>query len=501
MSIVTGGRRQLLLGSGAFAGVVVFAAILIGVQYIILQHPERWDLTQAGTHTLAPQSAKIIEDFREKEIPLQTLIFLETKEMAQRDRIEDLMLQYRDRYPEFSYRFIDPDKQRALAMKYEVDSYPSLIVEAADKSTRMTKIDEENFTNALIKLLRTDAKKVYFLQGHGEMSIKKEGPENLTMARDKIEKQNYLTEELVLAQKPEIPEDTTILLVAGPDVDPLDAELELIGKYLDRGGSLLVMLKPFKTPKLTEFLGKYGFVTANDIVVDQMSRALGGDYLMPAIMSYNPFPITEGFNLVSFFPEARSVGIPEKPVPNVVVKELAKTSPVSWTITEEQLKSGNATFNEKTGRKGPISVMAVSTYTNMAALNETASESNVQDEFTDESSAADTNTDKKSTEQEKPLKPPKARIVTFGSSEFASDRFFNLQGNGELFLNTISWLAEDENLIAIRPDSSKAEPVVLTARQSTVVFLVPVVLSPLLWFVIGATVFLSRRRTVSVQSV
>ncbi len=83
---------------------------------------------------------------------------------------------------------------------------------------------------------------------------------------------------------------------------------------------------------------------------------------MPVITTYINFPITKNFNLASFFPEVRSVRAAEKPIPNVTVQGLALTSPVSWTINEEQLKSGNANFDEKTGQKGPVSVMAVATY-------------------------------------------------------------------------------------------------------------------------------------------
>ncbi len=84
---------------------------------------------------------------------------------------------------------------------------------------------------------------------------------------------------------------------------------------------------------------------------------------MPVVTTYMKFAITKNFGVASFFPEVRSVQASNKPGPNVVVQDLALTSPVSWTINEEQLKSDNAKFNEKTGAKGPLSVMAVSTYT------------------------------------------------------------------------------------------------------------------------------------------
>ncbi len=44
----------------------------------------------------------------------------------------------------------------------------------------------------------------------------------------------------------------------------------------------------------------------------------------------------------------------------------------------------------------------------------------------------------------------KTRLVVVGDSEFANNLYYSAQGNGNLFMNIISWLAEEEDLIAIR---------------------------------------------------
>ena len=166
------------------------------------------------------------------------------------------------------------------------------------------------------------------------------------------------------------------------------------------------------------------------------------------------------------------------------------TSQVSWTINEEQLKSGKANFDEKTGVKGPISVMAVSTYT--------PPEPRRRHPRMQVRPAANRKLQPRVRRTEKPdKKPKKARIVVSGSSQVASNKFFKLQGNGDLFMNTVSWLAEDENLIAIRPKSARSQPMVLQARDQLIILVIPVVLVPLAWIVAGLVVFLYRRRTVS----
>jgi len=465
---------------------MVFLAILIAAQYIILQNPKRWDLTHAKRYTLSSQSKNVLETFSKNQAPIDVLAFYESKDQSDRDEVRDLLDQYRDVYSQFHYTFVDPDKDRSVAIANKIDAYPTTILKAGQREERITTVDEEAVTNALVKLLRTETKKVYLLKGHGELSPDATNETGLSVVKSQVERQNYKVEELILLQTPEVPTDAAVLIIAGPKTDPMESEIQAIRAYIARGGSLLVLLNPFKTPNLGAFLKDYGFLTAEDIVVDRMSRAMGGDYLMPVIVSYVNFPITKNFSVASFFPEARSVRSKSNAKAGIEAQDLALTSPVSWTINEEQLKSGNANFDEKTGMKGPVSVMAVS---QVLAKDAKGGGSSVEETKQQP---------KPGSSDEQQHKPKKARIVVLGSSLMAANKYYKLQGNGDLFMNTVSWLAEDENLISIRPKSLKAQPFVLTSRQAISFFLIPVVLVPLVWIVAGIVVYVYRRRSVKV---
>lgn len=492
-------QSRAMRGGGLAVGTLIFLGIVIALQYVAIENPKRWDLTNSGKHTLAPQSRQLVETFREKNLPVEVLAFYETKDQQSREETQDLLERYRDVWKNFTYTFYDPDRDRAIALQNKVDSYPALTLKAGDKTERLNTMDEESVTNSLMKLLRKDSKKVYFLKGHGELDPADSGPEGFSVAREQIEKQNYKTEEIILLQAPEVPSDATMLVIAGPKTDPMQNEIKAIQDYVGRGGSLFVLINPFQTPTLSEFLTNFGFQTSSDIVVDRMSQALGGDYLMPVITAYAQFPITKGFTVASFFPQTRSVRVMSLASPDIQATELAKTSPVSWTIDEQQLKSGVADFDEKTGQKGPIPVMSVSTITIKnqpgAKPHQSSDPPDTQDIHEGKQSKIGTDTTDQSMAQLDGQKiTVKGRVVVAGSSQFAANRFFKLQGNGDLFLNTVSWLAEDENLIAIRPKSQKAQPVVLTANQSLVSFMVPVVIIPLVWIIAGICVFLYRRK-------
>jgi len=154
------------------------------------------------------------------------------------------------------------------------------------------------------------------------------------------------------------------------------------------------------------------------------------------------------------------------------------TSTESWAETDlKALQEGRTGFDPDSDRRGPISIAAVATIT-----------------------PEKKGTTAGSTESSEPPEPEKnaaahaARLVVFGDSEFANNNLFSAQGNGNLFLNTVSWLAEEEDLIAIRPRKGGGSgPVMLTAAQAPVIFWLPVVLLPLGVLGSGAVVFLRRK--------
>jgi ABC-type uncharacterized transport system involved in gliding motility auxiliary subunit len=197
---------------------------------------------------------------------------------------------------------------------------------------------------------------------------------------------------------------------------------------------------------------------------------------MPAVTTYEPHAITQDLaGIMSIFPMVRSVRVAKELPEGISAQTLVSTSPQSWAETDlKTLQEGRSTFDDSSDRQGPVSIAAVATIVTRQRGD-----------------AA-----KKTTAGEK--KPPdvshSARLVVFGDSEFANNNFFTLQGNGDLFLNTVSWLAEEEDLIAIRPRAGGSSgPIILTAAQQSLIFWLPVVLLPLLVFTTGAVVFIRRR--------
>ena len=87
-----------------------------------------------------------------------------------------------------------------------------------------------------------------------------------------------------------------------------------------------------------------------------------------------------------------------------------------------------------------------------------------------------------------------AKVVAFGDAEFANNKYFHYMFNGDLFLNTIGWLAGQEELISIRPRMTRASRVQLTADQHRSIFYASVLIIPEILLLFGVGVWWWRRR-------
>jgi ABC-type uncharacterized transport system involved in gliding motility auxiliary subunit len=90
-------------------------------------------------------------------------------------------------------------------------------------------------------------------------------------------------------------------------------------------------------------------------------------------------------------------------------------------------------------------------------------------------------------------KKPETRVVVFGDSDFASNGALGVQGNRDLFLNAINWLAQQENLIAIRPKDTQDRRITLTADQERRLFFLTVLIVPGLILLAGVQTWWRRR--------
>jgi ABC-type uncharacterized transport system involved in gliding motility auxiliary subunit len=469
--------RTLKYGSHASLFTVIVLAVVCILYSLAVKHNQRFDVTQAKRFTLAEQSIKLVQGL---QYPIKVMGFYSLAE-RERETFTDLVKQYMQHTDKLSYEVIDPDRQPAVAQQYDITAYNTVVVEGNGKKEKISRIEEAALTNAILKVTRTTKKVVYFVTGHGEPGLTDSDRTGYSVTKQALEDQNYTVQELVLARQSQVPDDAAVVIVAGPRRDLLESETEALSAYLGRGGHLLMMLDPETAPETVTFVKRYGLEVGNDVVIETnpLGRLVGGDYLMPVVMAYERHAITKELgNVMTMFPMVRSVQVAKELPQGITAQGLAMTSAESWAETDlKALKDGRSAFDPDSDRRGPISVAAVATInTDRAGTSASTSESSEQPE------------------KEKSAIPRAARLVVFGDSEFANNNLFSVQGNGNLFLNTVSWLAEEEDLIAIRPRKGGGSgPVMLTAAQAPLIFWLPVVLLPLAVLGSGAIVFVRRK--------
>lgn len=463
-------RRSFKYGINAFVVSLIILGIIVLVEALSSRHNKVYDLTENKRYTLAPQSLKVLNGLTQD---VKVWAFFQEAQMG-RSKLEDLLKQFAYSTPKVKYEFIDPDRNPGLAKNYKVTSYGTIVIQAGGKEEKVFEISESALTNAVIKLTREGKKSIYFVAGHGENSISEEDKGGYSTVKKALEEQNYNVKELLLMRGEKLPDDAAALVISGPKKDFFDVELQQLKEYIQRGGKVLFMLDPESPAQLSAFLESYGFSLGKDVIVDKLSRLFGADYLIPIVSQYEKHPITEKFTVASFFPLARSVKVAEKLPDGIEAQILAKTGPESWAETDiEGVKNGSASYQEGVDDKGPVPVAAVA--------------------------SVKVKEDKSKEAAKKPLIPKpeekekKGRIVVFGDSDFANNGSVGLSGNGDLLLNTMSWLAEEEDLIAIRPKEGRTSPILLTRRQAKLIFWFPVVGLPAAVALVGAGVIVSRR--------
>lgn len=463
-------RRSTRYGGNMVVLILIVLAISVLLQALALRHSLRWDLTANQRYSLSPQSRKILKDLKKN---VELLAFYQDAQEG-RQSLKDLLDEYAYNSPRFTYRFVDPDRSPNLAKQYKVTTYGTLVLQSGDKRQTIAQPTEQDITNALIKVTQNKEKTIYVTTGHGEKQLSDTERGGFSDAKQAIEDQNYKVKELVLLRQKDVPADAAVVVIAGPTRDFFPEEIAALKRYVNRGGKLLVMLEPqVDTPRLNKFLEDYGIEPGNNEIIDRLSRVFGASYTTPIVTQYAKHAITENFGVASFFPSARSMTAEKKPPTNVQAQSLAFTGPNSWAETNLRLlDQGTAEFNEGSDIPGPVPVAAVATITPQAPDNPQGLL------FSGKMT---------------PPKKDKARIVAFGDSDFASNGALGLSGNKDLFLNSLSWLAEEGDLIAIRPKNQSNSPLLLSAAEGRMAFWFPLVILPALVLGTGMLVMWRRR--------
>jgi ABC-type uncharacterized transport system involved in gliding motility auxiliary subunit len=294
-------------------------------------------------------------------------------------------------------------------------------MEFGGRSEHLRDFTEQSFTNALQRLARSGERWIVFLEGHGERAANGVANHDLSAFTRQLTGKGIKVQSVNLVNTPSIPNNTSVLVIAGPQVDYLPGEIKLVREYLDKGGDLLLLLDPGPLHGLAPLTEQLGINVQPGVVVDPTTQLFGiNDPRFAIVAEYPPHPVTRGFDRVALLPQASGLEFnkPEGWQGEAILETVAR----SWSETGPM--SGELAMDKGKDVPGPLAVGI--------AMNRELSDTDAA-----KSEAAN---EKAKTEQ---------RVIVIGDGDFISNAFLGNGGNLDLGMNMLNWLSHDDALVAI----------------------------------------------------
>lgn len=466
------GQAATMRGLNAVVGSLLFLAICVTLYAMVKRSDASWDLTREGRRTLSPQTQQVLGSLDE-DVTAYCLFVRAGDEKV--DTVQDKTRRFLERCQRYTdhlkIEFIDPQRNPDRLQELNVlrvSPVGTVVLKSGTRQRELplsdvtSRLEERDFTNALVNVAQDAQPKVYFLTGHGERDIlnsdRQNGGSDFALW---LHKESYeVARHLIAYTNPEIPEDCDILIIAGYENDLHPHEVQAMEQYVRRGGRLLVMADPARVlnpsqqtveqfrPWLERTLGVR---IGSDIVVSPLLEneglkvmlipdfnilGLGSEGRSEAFRgSFNAeHPITRSFDMQMLWSGVRSVTFIDNPPGDVSGSILLKSTPGTWAEEDLELLETQRKIEQGADeRKGPVPVAVA------ASLRTQSSEpSGVARE---------------------------ARAVIIGDADITKNEVIAQKANHNFLLNVVAWLSENEELIAIRPVGEEGDPLVLSKRE------------------------------------
>jgi ABC-type uncharacterized transport system involved in gliding motility auxiliary subunit len=454
-------RFQLFMQNSMF--VLLFLALVGLIGYITRDYHVSHDITQSNRNTLTQGSINILNQMKG---PVNITVFV-SKDDEYRKIINDFISRYQRSKRDISFTFVNPAEQPKMAQDAGIKSEGELVVEYEKHSEHLIPpYVEQDMTNLLVRLSRTNQRAIMYLDGHGERSLIGIKNHDLGEFGKQLEKKGFKFANPNLTVAQEVPNNGAMLVIASPLVDVSDIEVRKIKTYLESGGNLFWLLDDQNLHGLQPIADYLGLELTPGMVVDPASARYGADSNVAFNNQYGEHAITKNFMLRTLFPEARKIEAHGSDENGWQVSHLIDVAPNGWLKTTPaaaktpEKNDKKISFNAKTDIPGPINIAV--------AL-------------------------------ERKYGKKGQRVVVVGSGSFLANTFIGNGGNLDLGVNMINWLSGDDNLITIEPKPLKDVNIIIPSTTggfvtAWLIFNGFQYFLPLLLLISGIVIWLRRRK-------
>ena len=452
-------RSRFLLRLQGWVFAVLFIGLIGLLAWLSTLYVYQADWTAGGRNTISMDTRKLLAELTD---PV-TITAWASEDAMLRKQIKDLVGSYQRFKPDIELEFINPDTAPERVRTEGVTVDGELVVGYQGRGEHVQVRSEQKLTNALLRVSRQDERWIVFLTGHGERDPHGEANADLGAFGKELERNGIKVQKVNLAENP-IPNNTSLLVIAGPRVNLLPGEVAMVRDYVTQGGNLLWLAEPGKPAGLESLAEQLGIAFLPGVVVDATTQAFGiDDPSFALVTAYPAHEVTREFKSVTVFPEAAALEIREDP--HWQATPILSTLSRSWTELGE-LK-GEIQFDENTDeRVGPLDIGV--------ALTATAPSGDAAD-------TADT-------------PPHEQRVIVTGDGDFLSNTYLGNAGNLDLGLNMVHWLSHDDAFIDIRVKAAPDTTLELGRIAQGVIGLGALIGLPILLMTSGLVIWLRRRR-------
>jgi ABC-type uncharacterized transport system involved in gliding motility auxiliary subunit len=449
--------RQTKYAAYAALYVIVILAIVSVANVLANRYNKSYDSTANKRYSLSDQTAKIVKGLKQDA----AITYYDRQSGFQ--SAKDLLDRYSTLSSRIRVQYIDVEKNPQVARAAGVTKLGTSFVEIGTKKEEAKSVTESEITGAIIRDLKTTARTVCFVSGSGEHQLDDTQRNGFSRLKDILAKDQYTSKSISLLEKAEIPPDCTVVVIAGPQSEYVQPAVDAIKKYVEQGGRAMILLDaPLKIGRptadntaLTDLLQSWGVSMDKDLLLDlsPVGQLMGLGPEIALVSTYDSHPIVDEMKgTATGFPLSRSMTVKNTDKTNV--QKLFESSASS--LATAKLDSPNVNPSDPNNKKGPLTIGAAGSYT----------------------------TGKENSE---------GRFVVVGSSSWPANSFINFNGNGDLALNALNWLASDEDLISIRPKEQENRNVNMTRAQFNWVRLSSQFLLPGALLLAGVSVWWRRR--------
>lgn len=438
--------------------IAVVVAIITVANVLADRYNKTYDSTANKRYSLSEQTAKIVKDLKEPA----TIYYYDRPTGFSHAR--DTLEQYANLSPKVQVKYVDLEKNPLAAREAGIKSLGTAIVEIGTRKEEAQGLTEEGISGAFIRDLKSNTRTICFVTGGGEHQIDETGGDGYSRFKDLLGKEAYQAKSISLLTTAEVPSDCTVMVVAGPKSDYQQPEVDAIKKYVEGGGRAMFLLNPplkmgrteiADNDALSQVLESWGVTPGKDLILDlnPIGRLAGLGYEDALVTRYDSHEIVNTMKgSATAFPYSRSLEV--KSGDKTTVDKLFESSESS--LATEKLDTPRINASDPKNKKGPLTLAAAGSY-------RTGRENS------------------------------QGRFVVVGSSDWVANAFLPFNGNRDLAMNAINWLASDEELISIRPKDRDIRTITMTQSQLNWVGITSLGILPIGVAIAGVWVWWRRR--------